>query len=102
MCTIIELYNEEDSINHHGFSRKVFSGKSRQMVDIDKITINERISSAAKIIGMYLIWKVPAFLKAKSNYPNQQTGFLYIIFFILQRPKLSLPLRLYSLSSIGV
>ena len=28
------------------------------MVDIDKITINERISSAAKIIGMYLIWKV--------------------------------------------
>ena len=55
LCTIIELYNEEDSINHHGFSRKVFSGKSRQMVDI---TINERISSAAKIIGMYLIWKV--------------------------------------------
>ena len=76
LCTIIELYNEEDSINHHGFSRKVFSGKSRQMVDIDKITINERISSAAKIIGKYLIWKVPAFLKAKSNYPNQQTGFL--------------------------
>ena len=28
------------------------------MVDIDKITINERISSAAKIIGTYLIWKV--------------------------------------------
>ena len=35
------------------------------MVDIDKITINERISSAAKIIGMYLIWKVK--LSSKST-----------------------------------
>ena len=100
LCTIIELYNEEDSINHHGFSRKVFSGKSRQMVDIDKITINERISSAAKIIGMYLIWK------AKSNYKlSKSTNLIlntYLILFILQRPKLSQPLLLYSFSSIGL
>ena len=49
LFTIIELYNEEDTINHHGFSREVSNPEIE-----NKANYKEKIYTTAKLVGKKL------------------------------------------------
>ena len=49
LFTIAELYNDEDTINHHGFQRKVTTGSQKNTAVMPSMTFN--VYKTAKVLG---------------------------------------------------